>query len=227
MAGTGKSTISRSVASRLVARGVPVASFLFKKGDGDRGKAAMFFTTIACQLVHQLPSFAPHVQTAIEANPAIADKTKEQQFEKLILEPLNKCKDDPSVPSLVSVVVDALDECDREDDAIAIIRILSKAKGATSVRLRCFVTSRPELHVRFGFGQIQGEYQDVALHRIPESVVEHDISTFLRHELERIRDRYNSQALEGLQLPPDWPSENIIGVLTQMAVPLFIFAATV
>ncbi|KAK4205815.1 hypothetical protein QBC37DRAFT_236891, partial [Rhypophila decipiens] len=61
MAGTGKSTISRTVASQLSAEGVLGASFLFKKGDGDRGKAAKFFTTIASQLVHQLPFLATHV----------------------------------------------------------------------------------------------------------------------------------------------------------------------
>ncbi|KAK3386495.1 hypothetical protein B0H63DRAFT_411602, partial [Podospora didyma] len=225
IAGTGKSTISRTVAGRLSVRGVPVASFLFKKGDGDRGKASMFFTTIASQLVYQLPSLAPHVQTAIEANPTLADKTKGEQFVKLILEPLNKCKSDPCVPSLVSVVVDALDVCDY-DDAIAIIRILSKAKEAASVRLRCFVTSRPELPIRVGFGQIRGEYQSMALHQIPEPIVKRDISAFLGHELAQIRDAYNRQALEILQLPPGWPGEHVIRTLTQMAVPHFIFAAT-
>ncbi|KAK3312023.1 hypothetical protein B0H66DRAFT_101489 [Apodospora peruviana] len=227
MAGTGKSTISCTVAGRLSEKGVPVASFLFKKGDGDRGRAAKFFTTITTQLVHRLPFLTPHVRNAIESNPEIADKNKGEQFQKLILEPLNKCKDNPHMPALVSVVIDALDECDQEEDAVAIIRILSKAKEATSVSLRFFVTSRPELPIRNGFGEIQGEYQDVSLHRIPESTVKSDISAFLRHELARIRDRYNSQAPEGLELLPSWPSEDIIYVLAQMAVPLFIFAATI
>lgn len=226
-AGTGKSTISRTVAAHLSANNVPGASFLFKKGDGNRGKAAMFFTTIAYQLVHQLPFLAPHVRNAIESDPEIADKAKGEQFQKLILEPLNKCKDDPHMPARVSVVVDALDECDREEDAKAIIGILSRAKEVTSVSLRFFVTSRPELPIRYGFGKIQGEYQDVALHRIPEPVIEHDISVFLRYELARIRDAYNGQAPEGLQLPPGWHSEDVIRILTQMAVPLFIFAATI
>ncbi|KAK0632942.1 hypothetical protein B0T14DRAFT_542129 [Immersiella caudata] len=227
MAGTGKSTISRTVASRLSAKGVPVASFLFKAGDGDRGRAAKFFTTITSQLVNRLPLLAPHVRNAIESDPEIADKSKGEQFQKLILEPLNKCKDKPHIPALVLVVIDALDECDREEDAVAIIRILSKAKEANSVSLRFFVTSRPELPIRNGFGEIQGEYQDVALHRIPEPIVGHDISAFLRYELARIGDKYNSQAPKGLQLPPGWPSEDVIRILTQMAVPLFIFAATV
>ncbi|KAK3333464.1 hypothetical protein B0T19DRAFT_354755 [Cercophora scortea] len=227
MAGTGKSTISRTVAGRLSEKGVPGASFLFKKGDGDRGKAAVFFTTIASQLADKLPFLAPHVRNAIESDPTIAGKTKADQFRKLILEPLNKCKDDPRIPALVAVVIDALDECDREEDAIAIIRILSKAKEVTSVSLRFFVTSRPELPIRNGFSTIQGEYQDIALHQIPEPVVEHDISTFLRYELARIRDEYNIQPSKSLQVPPSWPREGDIRILVQMAVPLFIFAATV
>src|SRR5271155_4550765 len=68
MAGTGKSTISRTVAHKLAKRGVLGASFFFKKGQGDRGKAARFFTTIAAQLVHQLPLLAPQVRSAIEAD---------------------------------------------------------------------------------------------------------------------------------------------------------------
>lgn len=226
-AGTGKSTISRTVATRLSKKNILGASFLFKRGDGDRGKAAMLFTTIASQLVHRLPFVAPHVRNAIEKDPEIADKAKGEQFQKLILEPLNKCKGDPHIPTQVAVVIDALDECDREEDAIAVIRILSKAKEVTSVSLRFFVTSRPELPIRYGFGEIQGEYQDTALHRIPEPVVEHDISAFLRHELTEIGAKYNRHVLEGLQLPAGWPGEDVIQILTQMAVPLFIFAATV
>ncbi|KAM7211054.1 vegetative incompatibility protein HET-E-1 [Rhypophila decipiens] len=227
MAGTGKSTISRTVAGQLSANGVAGASFLFKKGDGDRGKAAKFFTTIASQLVHQLPFLALHVRNAIEIDPAIADKNKGEQFQKLILEPLNKCKDVPHMPALVSVVIDALDECDGDNDVKSIISLLVQAKEVRSTRLRIFVTSRPELPIRLGFENVRGKYQDLALHQIPEPIVERDISAFLEHKLARIRDEYNSKAREGLKLPSDWPGEHIIRTVTQMAVPLFIFAATV
>ncbi|KAL2144248.1 hypothetical protein VTI28DRAFT_9385 [Corynascus sepedonium] len=210
MAGTGKSTISRTVATRFSARGILGASFLFKKGDGDHGKAARLFTTIASQLVQRLPILAPHVRDTIDSDPAIADKNMGEQFQKLLLEPLNKCNGVPDTPTIISVVIDALDECDREEDAIAIIRTLSKAKKVTSVALRFYITSRPELFIRSGFDEIHGEYQDMVLHRIPEPVIEHDISAFLQSELARIRDGYNSQALNGLQIPTDWPSKDDI-----------------
>ncbi|KAI6636558.1 hypothetical protein MCOR14_005204 [Pyricularia oryzae] len=116
MAGTGKSTISRTVAKKISETKMPIASFFFKKGEGDRGKAARFFTTIIDQLVrhHQLPDLASHVHSAVESNPNIADKTMKEQFEKLFLKPLNKCNGANFQPLLV--VVDALDECDREED---------------------------------------------------------------------------------------------------------------
>jgi hypothetical protein len=89
------------------------------------------------------------------------------------------------------------------------------------VRLRIFITSRPELPIRLGFKDVQGKYQGLALHQIPEQVVEQDISTFLGYELARIKKAYNGQ------VPLGWPGEDDIRTLAQMAVPLFIFAATV
>lgn len=65
------------------------------------------------------------------------------------------------------------------------------------------------------------------MYRIPGLIVEYDIFVFLGYEFARIRDDYNSQALEGLELPLDWPDEHVIRTLAQMAVLLFIFAVTV
>ncbi|KAL8353865.1 hypothetical protein RB601_003618 [Gaeumannomyces tritici] len=223
MAGTGKSTISRTVAKKLADTKVPSASFFFKKGEGDRGSAAMFFTTIVTQLLHQLPALAPHVRNAIESDPAIVDKTKREQFEKLFLEPLDNCKGD--VPGPIAVVVDALDECDREEDATALVSLLSKAKEVTSVRIRFLVTSRPELPICLGFKNIGDSYQDLALHEIPAADVRKDISTFLREELAQIRDKFN-KTVAGPGLPPDWPPSSSLKTLVDMAVPLFISAST-
>ncbi len=223
MAGTGKSTVSRTVAGHISEKSIPCASFFFKKGEGDRGRAAMFFTTISSQLVYQLPSLAPHVRSAIENDPAIVDKPKDEQFEKLILEPLDKCKNDAQIPALIAIVVDALDECDREADAIDIIRLLAKAKEVTSPRLRFFVTSRPELPIRLGFKNIGDSYKDIALHETP--AIHRDISTFISFRLAQIRQDFN-KTMPGLELPPNWPPPTSFESLVDMAVPLFIFAST-
>jgi hypothetical protein len=46
MAGTGKSTIARTVARKLNEKECLGASFFFSRGRGDRGHAGMFFTTV-------------------------------------------------------------------------------------------------------------------------------------------------------------------------------------
>ncbi len=96
MAGTGKSTISRTVAQSFADKGVLGASFFFKRGERDRGDAARLFPTIASQLVVEEPAVAAHVRAAIDADPHVTDKPLKEQFDKLVLEPLGKLKGDPS-----------------------------------------------------------------------------------------------------------------------------------
>ncbi|KAK4220852.1 hypothetical protein QBC38DRAFT_550409, partial [Podospora fimiseda] len=223
MAGTGKSTISRTVAKSFAKDGLLGASFFFKRGGGDRGKARLVFPTIANELVHNIPYLKLSVRKAIDKYPDLPNKALRDQFEHLILEPLGSI--DRTTP--IAIVIDALDECDGDKDVETIIAQLSRANDLRSVRVKIFITSRPELPIRLGFKNVQGKYQGLALHQIPEPVMEKDIFTFLGYELGQIRDKYNGQTPEALQLPPDWPGKDVIRTLAQMAVPLFIFAATV
>ncbi|RYP92425.1 hypothetical protein DL770_001442 [Monosporascus sp. CRB-9-2] len=226
MAGTGKSTISRTVAHELDSKRALGASFFFKRGEGDRGNAAQFFTTIAAQLVQKYPRLTQHVGSAIEADHFLAEKTMKEQFEKLVLQPLEEAELDPKTPETIVVVVDALDECDHKEDAQTIIGLLPQVKQLTSVRLKFFVTSRPEFPIRLEFDRISGTYQDLALHQVDERVVYDDIFTFLEGELSNTRDDYNRLVPRDRRLSSDWPGQTNIQQLAKMAVPLFIFAAT-
>jgi hypothetical protein len=69
MAGTGKSTISRTVAQSFAEDGQLGASFFFKRGEGERGNASKFFTTIIRHLVRRVPTLVPYVKSAINAEP--------------------------------------------------------------------------------------------------------------------------------------------------------------
>jgi hypothetical protein len=82
------------------------------------------------------------------------------------------------------------------------------------------VTSRPELPIRLGFKKIpDGTYTDLILHEVPRPTIEHDIILFLEYRLGEIREQH--------LLPTDWPGRDRIQALADMAIPLFIFAATV
>jgi len=227
-AGTGKSTISRTVAVRFNERGILGASFFFKRGESDRGNATLFFTTIAAQLVLYEPRMAQLLKASIDSDPTIAtSKGLREQFDKLILQPLSHIQHNFHNPCMIAIVVDALDECNSDDDIKRIIYLFSQLKALDSVRLKVFVTSRPEVPIRLGFRDIKDEQQNMTLHQIPEPVIEHDISMYLNYQLSKIRDDYNGEAFHDDQLPSGWPGKPVVQMLAHRAVPLFIFAATI
>jgi len=88
-AGTGKSTISRTVAWSRSRQGDLGASFFFKRGEVDQGNLAKFVPTVARRLAWSTPTIAPFIKSAVDADPAIANKSVREQFEKLVQEPLS------------------------------------------------------------------------------------------------------------------------------------------
>ncbi|KAL6233820.1 hypothetical protein BDW75DRAFT_182272 [Aspergillus navahoensis] len=181
MAGTGKSTISRTVARSLKDTNCLGASFFFKRGEGGRGNAKKFFPTLTKQLMLWSSELRSGVQNALYNDPDIMSKSLKEQFEKLLLQPLLTLNQLDSQSKTAVIVVDALDECKHDQDIQAIIRLLPSLQKAKAVSLRTFVTSRPELPINLGFSEITDhEYQDLALHEIPEEVTEHDIHLFLQ-----------------------------------------------
>jgi hypothetical protein len=128
MAGTGKSTISRTVAQSFAKNGQLGASFFFKRGEGERGNASRFFTTITAQLVRKVPALIPYVRNAIDLEPKISEKSLKKQFEKLIFQPLSQTGQTSTQVSTLIIVVDALDECEREGDIKTILQLLSRTQ---------------------------------------------------------------------------------------------------
>jgi cytidylate kinase len=109
-AGTGKSTISRTVARSLAAKGVLSASFFFKRGEGDRGNASRFFTTVAWQLANKLPDLVPHSARALENDAGLVEKAVDVQCEELVLKPFSAIWEKSSTkPKQAVIVIDALD----------------------------------------------------------------------------------------------------------------------
>ncbi|KAH6657963.1 vegetative incompatibility protein HET-E-1 [Truncatella angustata] len=227
MAGTGKSTISRTLAQRFLENNCLGATFFFKRGEGDRGGMSKFFTTIVSQLIQQLPETARHVQATIEADPTITSKAMGKQFQKLIIDPVSQISSTTDSPRTCLIVIDALDECQGEEDVKAFINLLTSAKKVKNIQLKFFLTSRPELHILKEFQAANDKYQDFMLHEIADSVIEHDITVYLKHQLGRVREDFNRGSAKDQLLPANWPSQTAFATLVRMAIPLFIFAATI
>jgi hypothetical protein len=218
LAGTGKSTIARTVARRYCEEERLGASFFFSRGGGDVSHAGKFFTSIGVQLAHNVPSIRQHICDAIAEQSDIASQSLCDQWRQIIFGPLLRLGNGSSASSYV-LIVDALDECDKEEHIRIILQLLATARTLKTVRLRIFLTSRPEIPIRYGFHQIpDADHQDFILHNISPSIINHDISIFLQYNLNSIAGERS--------LGAGWPGEQIVKLLVCSASGLFIWAAT-
>jgi hypothetical protein len=218
LAGTGKSTIARTVARDFFQCGCLGASFFFSRGGGDIGHAGKFVTSIALQLANNIPSLHQLLCDVIMERSDIASQSLRDQWQQLVLRPLSKINGN-GCQSVYILVVDALDECDDDHNIRIVLHLLAEARALETVRLRVFLTSRPETPIRYGFCQIPDtEHQDFVLHNISPSIVDHDISAFLEYNISGIRQEFHPAV--------NWPGEQDIGRLVHNASGLFIWAAT-
>jgi hypothetical protein len=220
LAGTGKSTIARTVVEKYSCTGGIAASFFFSKSGGDGGylrHAGRFVTSIAVQLAHNIQPSKQTICDAISAHSAIADRALLEQWRHLVFSPLSQLTGN-SRPRYI-LVVDALDECEDENNIRTILQVLAEARLLKNIRLRVFLTSRPEVPIRNGFIQMaDAEHQDFVLHDVSSSIVDHDIRIFLEHNLKLVA--------QNRSLAAGWPGEQTIKQLVQKASGLFIWAAT-
>ena len=227
MAGTGKSTISRTVAHTFDHQGRLGASFFFKRGEGDRGSASRLFPTVAVQMADKIPGLDQCIASAVDADSFLGQRNLQEQSEKLLSQPLLSLLPQPAPGSVIVIVIDALDECDREMDIRIIISLLTQLHDITTFRLRIFLTSRPELPLQLGFQDVDGSlHHDVKLEEVQATTIDHDIRLFFQHRFRDIVEKDQS-ANPYEPLPTHWPGDNAIDILVGLAVPLFIFAFTV
>jgi hypothetical protein len=218
MAGTGKSTIAHTVARAYFEQGRLAASFFFSRGGGNVGNASKFVATIAVQLAMHILPVQRHIRDVLAERSIITSQSLADQWRQLVLGPLLKLDGSDTYQSYI-VVLDALDECEGENDVQIILRLLTEVRSLKKVRLRVLITSRPEVLIRYGFCQIpDAEHCDFILHDIEATIVDHDISIFLDHQLRSIGQE---QTLEA-----DWPGEQALRRLVLNASGLFIWAAT-
>ena len=117
------------------------------------------------------------------------------------------------------LVIDALDECDDDDDIRIVVELLAEVQALSGPKVRVFLTSRPEVAIRNGFYDVPDtSHQCFVLHHIASSVVDADIELFLKHNL----------AITGREqrLPAGWPGSEVVAKMVQRANGLFIWAAT-
>ena len=108
------------------------ASFFFSRGGGDISHTGKFFTSIARQLANTIPLLNQHICDAVTDNSDIANQSLRDQWQQLVLRPLSKL-DGNNCRSSYVVVIDALDECDSDNDIRMILQLLAEARPLRGV----------------------------------------------------------------------------------------------
>ncbi|KIL60889.1 hypothetical protein M378DRAFT_167559 [Amanita muscaria Koide BX008] len=219
LAGIGKSTVAYTIASRAADLNLLGASFFFSRDEADRNNAKKLFTTIAYQLCAYNETFATAIGNVLftERGSAAPTKDPQEQLQVLILDPLRRIVQSRTRPILV--VVDALDECDKDDDDVsAVVEGLSQlVRDLPSFKV--ILTTRPIPYLD-DFLVNQGGHKLFHLQDIEDKVVDSDIRLYLKHNLslEEVRKRFRRR---------EWcASDEQINTLVRAAGRLFIIAST-
>ena len=211
LAGTGKTTIARTIAERMFAQGRLGASFFCSRDFEDRRDLKLIFPTLAVQLARNYAEFRSVFIPLVQSDPGIAYELPYSQMEKLIVQPVKE-----SDISTV-IVIDALDECKDDETASTILFVLGKFV-ANIPKVKFFVTGRPEPRVRKGFRlPLLAKAKDILiLHEAEPSQVESDIRLFFRNKFLELREQQ-----PGLD---DWPTEEQLDLLCERAAGFFVYA---
>ncbi|PKK48172.1 hypothetical protein CI102_11244 [Trichoderma harzianum] len=219
MAGTGKTTISLTIAHEYHQKKRLGASFFFSRGGGDLASAKKFAATISVQLAEQSPELRQLILNAATLNPRIGHLNLYNQWEKLVLEPLGLLESN-SVQQPLLIVVDALDECDDEKDIGTLIECFaSTIANVKEIPIRIFITSRPELPIHLTLSRVSINLrQHFALHSIEQAIVDGDLRIYYQYHLTQLSQRYVWDKRIIL--------DNAIRTLVEKTHGLFIYAAT-
>ena len=210
LAGTGKSTISQTIAERTFADARLGASFFCSRDFEDRSDLKLIFPTIAVQLARTYPEFRSIFVPLVRSDPEIAYESLYGQMNRLIVQPLVKA----AISTVI--VIDALDECKDDEPASAILSVLEQFV-AKIPKVKFFVTGRPEPRIRDGFQLplLIGATDVFVLHEVEPSQVNDDIRSFFRESFSKLSRRRGLDA---------WPSEEQLDLLCERSSGLFVYA---
>ena len=213
LAGTGKSTIAKTIAERTFADGRLGASFFCSRDFEDRSDLRFIFPTLAFQLAQKYPQVRSFVVPLLRSNPDIFYESLYSQMEQLIVRPLE------SGDLSTVIVIDALDECKDEEPASAILSVLGRLVGRIP-SVKFFVTGRPETRIQTGFHlPLLRNVTDVfVLHDVEPRIINSDIRLFFKQGLSELAARH------GIQNEGGWPTEEHLDLLCRRAGGLFVYA---
>jgi hypothetical protein len=222
LAGTGKSTLARSLCQRLEENGRLAASFFISRQQTERRDSANIVRTLAHQIALRQRSFAQALCAELRERPMSSCRSLQKLITDLIVQPARAIDEAQSF----IFVIDALDETwtdTRGRQGGELLPLLVRGVLQLSGRLRLFITSRAESAIQAMFHQLSATAQQavVQLHDLDKTLVQADIRTYLVNSFADIRADRPGRELD------DWPDTHDIKRLVHLSGALFVYAATV
>ena len=214
LAGSGKSTISTTIALMLRDLHRLGAFFFFDRGILERN-AATLIRTLAYQLALSDARIGDAISRIVENTPRIAEMPLDFQITSLLSAKALELVEWSGPP--IVLVIDALDECGGSKHLQLLLPALSEGFSDLPSFIRVLMVSRPDTDIRDTFSAHEAVYP---YHLTIDSVAtQQDISAFLRHGFRKIRRKNQHLCI-------DWPGDDNISALTNSADGLFVWAST-
>lgn len=216
VAGSGKSTVVATIVKRLEAYNGLGAAFRFSRENPNRNKRVV--PELARQLAYWNNGFLrSYIAEAVKTSSTVDHLTLEDQYEKLIRQPLQHL---PSTAPPLVFILDALDEMDGPFAKELLDQIaLDHATLPSYVKL--IITSRVEPHLQASFESetLRGAVEHHALDADDAELKRKDIDLYFR---DRLPQQVKLCNVKGKL--KEWPGEARRAILVGMSQGLFIWA---
>ncbi|KAF8598058.1 hypothetical protein BDV93DRAFT_478792, partial [Ceratobasidium sp. AG-I] len=210
-AGQGKSSIVSSICRELESQGSLGAHFFCRRDDPDLRSPERILNTIVHRLAMKYKAYGHAVSSAIDRNIELPNSPLQNRYDNLVEKPLQSLARKKS--SLLVLVLDALDECDKGNSRRALLTYL---RGLSMLLpwIKVIITSRPDQDIK----EVLAKPDDPAIcvRNVHDYNASDDIYSYTRKQMTDIATAKKRT---------DWPNDTI-RLLSQRADGLFIWAAT-
>ena len=225
-AGSGKSSLLRTIARICEEKNYLAASFFFSGTDSARNALGRLIATIAYQIAEAMPELRPYVARNVLAMPTIFSRSLKSQMQRLLLAPLSQLRlEYPDFSDYHRVIViDALDECLESRHQLQFISVLSELLAHKPLRFRCLLSSRFNAYIETNVTATltPWTYGNMILGKDDDDE-RTDIRKYLQVSIVRIRNTHPF----GAWIPPGWPLESDLETVVKKSGGQFIYASTV
>jgi hypothetical protein len=218
LAGTGKSTIMKTLCQRINDDDrFLLASFFASRNSAERRDPYAILHTFAYELATTSELIRPHVLSSLRAPQDIMQERMHEQVGQLLAEPIQKSQ---LHGRTIVFMIDALDECHKSAGVEGGPLIELLAQSLQHLPVKVIVASRQEDTLTTMFHSLGPV--SFRLHEIGLAIVKADVRRVFNEGFEDIR-RKRALSLEIGQ----WPSQSQLDKLVHLTGPFFIYAATV